>query len=138
MTISIFDYLPIYATLPPINEAPIIPEILDGKANIDDYKKGSDFQTGKITVLEDATIRLPLFDFPGMKVKVNGNIVNHYNNDCRLEKFCYGLITFKLTKGEYIMDARLTDTLVRKIGNYLTLISLVILSILIIQNRKNK
>ena len=123
MTISIFDYLPIYAVLPPINEAPSIPEILDGKADINDYKKGSNFQTGKITVLEDATIRLPLFDFPGMKVKVNGDTLDHYNNDCRGHKFCYGLITFKLTKGEYQIEARLTDTMIRRLGNYLSLIS---------------
>ena len=34
-----FDYLPIYATLPPINEAPDIPEVLDGKALFSDYKE---------------------------------------------------------------------------------------------------
>ena len=135
MTISIFDYLPIYATLPPINEAPLIPEILDGKANIYEYKKGSDFQTGKIIVLEDATIRLPLFDFPGMKVNANGNAINHYNNDCRLEKFCYGLITFNLPRGEYEIEAKLTDTIIRRVGNYISLVSFGIIIWLIFKKR---
>lgn len=127
MTISIFDYLPISATLPPINEAPAVPEIMDGKADVTNYVKGSNFQTGNIKVLEDATIRIPLFDFPGMQVKVNGEVVPHYNNDCRGTDFCYGLISFKLDKGEYNIDVRLTDTPIRKIGNILSLFSIIII-----------
>ncbi|MDI6785138.1 MAG: hypothetical protein QMD92_00355 [bacterium] len=127
MTISIFDYLPIYAQFPPINEAPDLPEILDGNALIKDYQKGSNFQIGEIEVLEDATIRIPLYDFPGMQVKVDNKKIDHYNNDCRGQEFCYGLITFKLSRGEYQIETRLTDTPVRKIGNYLTLISIFII-----------
>lgn len=127
MTISIFDYLPIYATLPPINEAPSNPEVLDGNALFAFYKKGSNFQKGEVKVIEDAVIRLPLFDFPGMQVKVDNKKVEHYNNDCREQEFCYGLITFKLSKGEYKIETKLTDTPVRKIGNLITLISIIIL-----------
>ncbi len=127
MTISIFDYLPISATLPPINEAPPVPDVMDGKAEFTDYVKGSDFQYGKVKVIEDATIQLPLFDFPGMQVKVDGKKIEHYNNDCRGKDFCYGLITFTLPSGEYKIEAELTDTPVRKIGNFLSLVSIIIL-----------
>jgi hypothetical protein len=136
MTISIFDYLPIYATLPPINEAPPVPEIMDGKAFVTDYKKGSNFQSGNINVTEDATIRLPLFDFPGMQVKINGEVVSHYNNDCRGHDFCYGLITFKLNKGEYKIEARLTNTPVRTIGNTITFVSIIGLAALVFKKKK--
>ncbi|MEK7168647.1 MAG: glycosyltransferase [Patescibacteria group bacterium] len=136
MTISIFDYLPIYAILPPINEAPAIPEIMDGKAEVLEYTKGSDFQFGTIKVLEYASIRLPLFDFPGMVVKVDGKKVEHYNNDCRGHDFCYGLISFKLPTGEHKIEVELTDTSVRKIGNILTLISLGIIFRLMIKSKK--
>ncbi|MEK7061168.1 MAG: 6-pyruvoyl-tetrahydropterin synthase-related protein [Patescibacteria group bacterium] len=135
MTISIFDYLPIYAKLPPITEALKLPEILDGSVNISDYKKGSNFQIGKFEVTEDAVIRLPLFDFPGMLVKANGQTVKHNHDDCRNEEFCLGLISFKLLKGDYNIEVRLTNTPVRKIGNYLTLTSIIVLIWLII--RKN-
>lgn len=138
MTISIFDYLPISATLPPINEAPLVPEIMDGKAEISNYVKGSDFQTGRVKVLEDATIRIPLFDFPGMQVKVNGKVVPHYNNDCRGTDFCYGLISFKLDKGEYDIDVRLNDTPIRRIGNYVSLISIAIVVYLIFKKNVAK
>ena len=127
MTISIFDYLPIYATLPPINEAPKILEIMDGKAEVLEYKKGSDFQYGIIKVEENASVRLPLFDFPGMVVKVNGKRIEHYNNDCRGHDFCYGLISFKLPEGEHKIKVELKDTPIRKIGNYISLISIIIL-----------
>ena len=131
MTISIFDYLPIYSTLPPINEAPKTPEILDGNALVLNYKKGSNFQTGNLKVIEESTIRLPLFDFPGMQVKVNGDVVSHYNNDCRGHDFCYGLITFKLPSGDYKIETRLTNTPIRTLGNIITLLSIVALIILI-------
>jgi hypothetical protein len=138
MTISIFDYLPIYAKLPPISQAPDVPEVLDGMATFSDYKKGSDFQTGDVVVSSFATIRLPLFDFPGMQVKANGVVVSHRHDDCRNEEFCLGLISFKLSPGSYRLETRLTDTPVRKIGNYLTLVgSIVILWLLIKKNAKN-
>lgn len=138
LTISIFDYLPIYAKLPPITPAPEKPEVLDGNAVFEDYKKGSDFQTGNVGVTTDATIRLPLFDFPGMQVKANGAVVNHNHSDCRGEEFCLGLISFNLPKGSYYIETRLTDTPVRTIGNYMTLTSIsVILWLIIKKNGKN-
>ena len=131
MTISIFDYLPIYATLPPINEASEKPEIMDGNAIFINYKKGSNFQYGSVKVIEDSVIRLPLFDFPGMQVKVDGKKIEHYNNDCRGQEFCYGLITFKLPIGEYKIDIKLTNTPIRTIGNILTLLSITIFIVLV-------
>ena len=136
MTISIFDYLPIYAELPPINEAPPVPEVLDGSALFVNYKKGSASQVGVVKVIEDATIRLPLFDFPGMQVKVDGKVIEYINNDCRLEKFCYGLITFNLPEGEHKIEARLTNTPVRTIGNVVTLLSIIGLVVLV--RKKNE
>ena len=133
LTISIFDYLPIYAKLPPITKAPDVPEVLDGKATIVEYQKGSNWQKGKIEVAKDATIRLPLFDFPGMRVTANAKVINHYHDDCRGQTYCLGLITFKLGKGSYNFEARLTDTPIRMLGNYLSLTSIIALVWLIIR-----
>jgi hypothetical protein len=135
MTISIFDYLPIYAKLPPVTQAPDLPEVLDGKASFSDYQKGSNFQIGNIKVENEATIRLPLFDFPGMRVKINDRTVEHGHNDCRGEEFCLGLISFKLSPGNYKMEAKLTDTPVRMIGNCLTLISIMVVFWVIIKKK---
>ncbi len=127
LTISIFDYLPIYAKLPPNKKAPYLPEVLEGKVRFINYEKGSNFQTGQIEVLNSATIRLPLFDFPGMLIYVDGKIVNHWHNDCRAQEYCLGLITFNLSGGTHTIKAHLTNTPIRTAGNIITIISIFII-----------
>lgn len=129
LTISIFDYLPIYAKLPPITKAPDFPEVMEGKVVFSNYKKGSNYQIGEVEVLEKANIRLPLFDFPGMKVFDNGKEISHSHSDCRKQEFCLGLISFDLEPGNHTIKAVLTNTLVRTVGNYLTLAGAIILLI---------
>lgn len=136
LTISIFDYLPIYAKLPPIKAAPKEPEVLEGEASFNSYIKGSDWQKGEIKVEKDALIRLPLFDFPGMTTKIDGTKVNHINNDCRGEEFCLGLITFSVPSGTHQIEVELKDTPVRRIGNYLSILSFVTIGGILITKRK--
>lgn len=124
LTISIFDYLPIYAKLPPPSKAPEFPEVLEGEATFIDYKKGSNYQTGEVEVAKDVLIRAPIFDFPGMLVKVDGETVEHINNDCRGEKYCLGLVTFSIPAGKHNIEIRLTNTLPRKLGDIISLLSL--------------
>jgi GT2 family glycosyltransferase len=133
LTISIFDYLPIYAKLPPIQKAPDLPEVLEGNVKFIEYKKGSDYQTGKVDATKNSLIRIPLFDFPGMEVKVDGKITPHVNNDCRNETYCLGLITFSIPSGEHEIEVRLTDTPVRRTGNILTLISLGVIGFILVK-----
>ncbi len=124
LTASIFDYLPVYATLPPPSAAPETPEILEGKARFTNYFKGSDYQSGHLEVSEPARIRLPLFDFPGMAVYLNNQRIDHINNDCTGQSFCLGLITFDASTGSYDFRVELEDTPVRTVGNILSLVSL--------------
>jgi len=136
LTISIFDYLPIYGVLPPWSKAPELPEVLEGNVKFLEYKKGSDYQTGIVEVSENSTIRLPLFDFPGMEVKVDGKVIPHINNNCTGERYCRGLITFNIPQGNHSIKALLTDTLVRKIGNILTLISFISMVLIYFKGKK--
>lgn len=126
LTISIFDYLPIYSILPPINKAPEKPEVLEGKASFYEYTKGSDYQKGRVNVNEESLIRIPLFDFPGMEVKIDDKKVDHWHDDCRNQPFCYGLITFKIPTGDHTVDTSLTNTLIRTLGNVLSVVSILI------------
>lgn len=136
LTISIFDYLPIYGVLPPWSKAPEFPEVLSGNAKFLEYKKGSDFQTGIVEVSKDSLIRIPLFDFPGMIVKVDGKIVPHVNDNCSGERYCRGLITFSIPSGKHSVEIRLSDTPIRKIGNTFTLISLGCIVYLIVKLKR--
>lgn len=137
LTISIFDYLPIYAKFPPIRKAPDFPEIMDGKATFISYKKGSDFQIGKVIVEDQANLRLPLFDFPGMEVKVDGKVIPHWHDDCRNQEFCLGLISFNLPLGKHLIEAKLTNTSIRVLGNMLTLGSIVVVGLIYWKNRQS-
>lgn len=104
---------------------------MDGVVTFVNYQKGSNWQRGEVSASVDSTIRIPLFDFPGMVVKIDGQKVKHHNDDCRNERYCRGLITFNVPEGSHQIEAKLTDTPVRRVGNYLTLISIGIVTYII-------
>lgn len=138
LTISIFDYLPLTAVLPPWSKAPELPEVLQGNVKFLEYKKGSDYQTGRLEVSKDSVVRLPLFDFPGMIVKVDGKVTPHINDDCSGEKYCLGLITFNLTPGNHQIEAKLEDTFIRKFGNIITLASFGVIMYIVLRSKRNE
>ncbi|MDO8638546.1 MAG: glycosyltransferase family 39 protein [Candidatus Daviesbacteria bacterium] len=138
LTTSIFDYLPIYAKLPPKIKAPNLPEVLGGSATFENYIKGSNFQSGIVDIKKAATLRLPLFDFPGMTIFIDGQMVGHNHTDCRNEEFCLGLITFDISTGQHTIKAILEDTPVRSIGNYLTVFSGVAFILILLKNTRFK
>ena len=115
LTISIFDYLPIFAAFPPAEKAPDRPWAVEGKIDLFDFQKGTDWQTGRLSVADSsALVRLPLYYFPGWQVKVDGQIVNlDYQNEL-------GLITFSVPAGEHNFSARLKNTWPRSLGSLLS------------------
>lgn len=131
LTISIFDYLPIYAKFPPAHKAGALPEVLEGQVSFMHYKKGSDYQTSNIVVKKDAVLRLPLFDFPGMKVLIDGKTVDHNHDNCINEEFCLGLISFKVPIGDHLIKAELKDSPVRTFGNLVSVLSIVLIFVLL-------
>ncbi len=125
LTISIFDYLPKSAEFPPNKKAPELPEVLDGKAEFTNYQKHSNFQNGTIVVQSaQSVVRLPIYDFPGMKLRVDGVESPFWNNDCRGEEFCFGLITSQFSQGTHTIKVGLTNTPVRTTGNIISVLSL--------------
>ena len=136
LTISIFDYLPIYSKLPPNKKAPELPDTLDGEVEFLSYKKGSNFQVGEVEVKEAATLRLPLFDFPGMEVKVDGQKIVHWHDDCRGQEYCLGLITFSVLQGKHTIEAKLKDTQIRQTGNMISLVSVFLVGSLFYLSKK--
>ena len=133
LTVSIFDYLPIYAEHPPSQEAPKIPTVVRGEGEIIQGEKGTNWQEWDISVSSsEVLIRLPLYDFPGWKVWVDKEEVsiNHENE--------LGLITFLVPQGKHEVLAKLTDTPVRKIGNLVSLVSLAMIPLFLRKERKKK
>lgn len=136
LTISIFDYLPIYATLPPTAAAPMNPETLEGLADFKGAKKGSDYKEWEVDIIEPSLLRAPIFDFPGMKVFIDGQLVDHWNDDCRNQEYCHGLVTFNIPPGRHNILITLTNTPVRTIGNAITIISFLVIIILLFPKNK--
>jgi len=118
LTNAIFDYLPIYAEMPPAEEAPELPQIINGEGEVFNLLKGTDWQEFNLEVRgeEEAEVRLSLYDFPGWTVWVDGERteINHDN--------FLGLITFKVSPGEHQIRAQLINSPVRTIGNLMSLI----------------
>lgn len=130
LTISIFDYLPIYAKFPPTREAPENPETLEGLADFKSSARGSNYKKWTVNVSKPSTLRAPIFDFPGIGVFIDGEKQNHWNNDCRNQEFCLGLVTFNASPGDHEILVKLTNTPIRAVGNLITIISFAIILIL--------
>lgn len=125
-TISIFDYLPIYAEYPPAERAPEEPLVIDGSVEFVSGAKGTNWQKWNVDVLTDsAKVRLALFDFPGWRVWIDGEktSIDHENE--------LGLITISVPAGEHEISARLTNTAVRTIGNLLSVAGLVAIPVFV-------
>ncbi len=121
---SIFDYLPIYAEAPPAELAPAPYNLETGDADIINFQKGTDWYRFEANVKSHTIIRLAQYYFPNWVVKVNAEPVNiDYNNPL-------GLMQFILGTGQYTIEAKLEDTVVRKIGNLMTVIGMIIVVII--------
>jgi len=118
LTISIFDYLPIYAKFPPAKPAPTLPYTKDIKVSVLDLRRRTSSFDFSVKSPADTTLTLPQFDFPGWEVKLDDKIIPH-NHDNDL-----GLISFYLPAGDHQIKAVLKNTPVRLVGDILTFIFL--------------
>jgi len=120
-TVSIFDYLPITVKKGPTHEAPQMPRVVSGDAEVSNWQKGTDWQKGEIVVKQKATLEFPIYYFPNWEVIANGNKLNlDYQNDL-------GLISVSLEPGDYEITAGLRNTPVRTLGNIISLIGFILI-----------
>jgi len=121
-TASIFDYLPKSAYLPPNVKAGSEPEIVEGKGKFVEYEKGSDFQRGLAEIYSStAIIRVPMYSFPGMEVKIDGKKIDYVDNICSGEDYCFGLISFEVNQGTHLIEVNLKDTVPVVAGEIISL-----------------
>ena len=132
LTISIFDYLPIYAEYPPTEKAPDEPIFINGEGEVIAGQKGTNWQTWKLDVLsESASIIFPLYDFPKWSATVDGEI-NEIFHDNEL-----GLINLRLNSGIQEVKLKLQDTPIRRVSNAITLISFLLIPIYLVKLKKS-
>jgi len=117
---ALLDYLPTSVKVIPESKAPSLPQILNGKIDINYFDKRSNYFSSEFDVMSDGgVVRFPVMDFPGWTVYQNRSglpIKYDTNND-------YGLITVNLNKGHQLTQAFFEDTPTRQSANIITLVS---------------
>lgn len=117
-TISIFDYLPRSADLPPTTRAPQQPQVLQGSAVITDWQTGTNWAKFQASAKQDSLVQVPIINWLGWRVMVDKKPVSLADNGPQ------GEISFWLPAGNHQIEVRLLNTPVRLIGNSLTVVGL--------------
>ncbi len=125
ITSGIFDYLPIWAPLPPPDPPKGDSEILDTKGFVKTLFKNSVRQEYLVEMEKEGIFQINTFYFPGWKYFVNGREIT-IDPKRDLDKVV-GRPQIKLPKGEYKIVAKLENTPIRTLGNTLSLISWLVL-----------
>ena len=125
---ALLDYLPKTA-LEPRELAPKDPYVASGSATITNFVNKSGSWEFKVKAEEESTVEVPVFDFPGWKVFVNGEEFPHAHENI------LGRIGVDLPVGEFEVSGKFTNTPIRNLGNTITLVSIVLVAIYA-KNRK--
>lgn len=122
LTISIFDYLPKTADLPPIQKAPLAPYFSESKSTgaFFEITKTSNRYDFSLKTTTGGTVVIPVFNYPGWQVEIN-------NKKMLTSSFGeLGLVSFNVDPGTYQVKARFKDTPFRTTANIISLVTVVL------------
>ncbi|QQG42208.1 MAG: glycosyltransferase family 39 protein [Candidatus Woesebacteria bacterium] len=126
---ALLDYLPKTA-LEPRELAPDAPYVVSGKAEIFDFINKSNRWTFKTDAVSESKVEIPVFDFPGWTVFVNGKEVVHTNDNV------LGRIGVTIPGGKSNVEGKFKNTPIRILGNTLTGLSFVLLVLIYAKGKK--
>lgn len=126
---ALLDYLPKTA-LEPRELAPVVPYVVSGKAEIFDFINKSNRWTFKTNAASESKMEIPVFDFPGWTVFVNGKEVVHTNDNV------LGRIGVTIPEGRSNIEGRFKNTPIRILGNTLTGLSFILLVLIYAKGKK--
>ncbi|OGD08706.1 hypothetical protein A2397_04065 [Candidatus Amesbacteria bacterium RIFOXYB1_FULL_44_23] len=120
ITGSIFDYLPIWAPMPPADPAGGDLGITSGLGEYQTLNKKTNYQSYRLNIVSDEAIaEIQTFYFPGWRVWLDGREVSvDPTRDPLL-----GRMQVDVSAGSHLLEARFTDTPVRILGNVLSAVS---------------
>lgn len=133
---ALLDYLPETSVKIPDGPSTKFPELLSGRANINYFENRSNFYSSEFDVYTDEIkVKFPIMYFPGWTFYLDRNpkpIKIELSKD-------YGQPEIILPKGHHLVQAFFEDTPIRKLANWLTIISfLILVSLYIYDDRKNQ
>ena len=121
-TAGIFDYLPIWAPLPPANPPNGDAEIIEGEGEVKTLFKNSIKQGYDAKVSSEAIFQINTYYFPGWKYFVNNKeVFINPEDDPEL-----GRPQIKLSTGQNTVVAKFTRTTIRLLGDTISLFAWVI------------
>jgi len=133
ITASIYDYLPKSAKKAPGSKAPDGLIVESGEVEILNSGRGTNSYDFDIDVVsEEADIVVPTYDFPGWKVWVDGELVEHDNTEE------LGLLRVGVSEGKRNIKVRLTKSTPRRIGDTFSLLGIIITGILVVSKKDEK
>jgi hypothetical protein len=113
-TAGIFDYLPKTAKENPKGPPLTLVEVMQGKAQINDQKQGTNWAQVKLMVASNTSqIRINIFEFPNWKVFLDGKPVNKFIP----EEEKWGRMWVDVPKGEHELFLKLYNTPLRTTCN---------------------
>lgn len=120
ITSGIFDYLPIYAPMPPGNPAGADLGIINGQGHFTTVTKRTNYQEYRVEITSpEAVVEIQTFYFPGWRVWFDGTEVEI---DPKRDPLL-GRMKFTVPAGNHRIIARFTNTPIRTIGNTLSLLA---------------
>lgn len=133
ITGSIFDYLPIYAPMPPADPAGGDLGITSGVGRSARIKKSTNYQRYQIEILSDkAIVEIQTFHFPGWRVFLDGKpVVIDPARDPLL-----GRMLVDVERGSHELVAQFTHTPVRFFADVISLLSWLCLPVILWLTRK--
>ena len=121
-TAGIFDYLPIWAPLPPANPPNGNAEIVEGEGSVETVFKNSVKQEYKVKTSKESIFQINTYYFPGWRYFVNSKEVSiNPEDDAEL-----GRPRIQLSEGQHTVLAKFTRTKIRLLADTISLISWVI------------
>jgi hypothetical protein len=128
---ALLDYLPKTA-LEPRELAPANPFLVQGAGTIKDFANKSNRWEFSAEITKDASVVVPVFDFPNWTVLVGGKIYIHSHNNI------LGRIEINLPKGSYHVTGEFRNTPIRTFANTVSAASLLGFIILLIYGKNRK
>ena len=120
LTAGIYDYLPVTAKMAPRAPQKVLAEFMEGTGSINDESQGTDWAKFNINVeTENSKVRINIFEFPNWIIKIDGHEVGEFVP----EEEVWGRMWIEVPKGEHKIEAKFTNTPIRTVSNYVSLIS---------------
>ncbi len=117
---GIYDYLPVGAATAPDRPPDKPAEFVEGRGRVIGEETGTDWFNLTAAVESDkSSLRINIFDFPGWRVYVDGNPVEHHIPADEQ----WGRIRLELPAGIHRVEGRFEKTPVRRAADYLSLLS---------------